>query len=205
MGMTMLASVVLGPGCLVTETPPFLPPERSAPRLVNVSPEPTKLIRVPVSGSNYELPSFQFQVVAEDAGQRIDSRLVIDYGLDPASDPGFDYDLGESIEPGKLSDGPRPLEKKAIIDRKLSRLQYAPDNNGGRSCRTVTLIVSHEFRTSGDRYCPKSLADSDQVSWFVALCPGSDASSASCPVVDCPSDGAEGGHACSDSPSGTAP
>lgn len=192
-------------GCLVTESPAFQAPERTAPRLVNVSPEPTNLLRVPVSGANYDLPSFQFQVVAEDAGQRVDSRLVIDYGLDPATNPGFDYDLGESIEPGKLSDGPRPLERKAIIDRKLSRLQYSPENNGGRSCRTVTLIVSHEFRTSGDRFCPKSLADFDQVSWFVALCPGSDASAASCPIVDCPTDSSESAYFCSDDAKETSP
>jgi hypothetical protein len=174
-------------GCLVTESPSFLAPERSAPKLVNVSPEPTELLRVPVTGQNYELPSFQFQIVSEDAGQRVDSRLVIDYGLDPATNPGFDFDLGESIAPGNLSDGPRPKDRKASIDRKLSRLQYSPDNNEGRSCRTVTLFVSHEFRTSGERYCPASLADSDQVSWFVALCPGSDASPDACPIVGCPS------------------
>lgn len=187
-------------GCLVTESPSFQGPERSAPRLVNVSPEPTSLIRVPVTGGNYELPSFQFQIVAEDAGQRVDSRLVIDYGLDPTTDPGFDYDLGESIEPGSLSDGPRPIEKKAIIDRKLSRLQYAPNNNDGRSCRTVTVLVSHEFRTSGDRFCPVSLSDADQVSWFIALCPGADVSAAECPIVGCPTETPESAHYCNDLP-----
>lgn len=183
----MFAAPATSLGCIVTEAPSFSGPERSAPRLVNVTPERTELLRVPVSGQNYELPAFQFQILSEDVGQRVDSRLVIDYGLDPATNPGFDYDLGESIAPGTLNDGPRPLATKATILRKLSRLQYSPENNEGRSCRTVTLLVSHEFRTSGDRYCPMSLADSDQVSWFVALCPGSDASPEACPVVGCPS------------------
>ena len=198
--VAMAMNTAGGTGCVVTESPKFEGPQRTAPRLVNVSPEPTNLIRVPVTGANYELPSFQFQVVAEDAGQRVDSRMVIDYGLDPATNPGFDYDLGESIEPGTLSDGPRPLEKKAIIDRKLSRLQYSPDNNDARSCRTVTLIVSHEFRTSGDRFCPVALSDSDQTSWFVVLCAGSDASATACPIVDCPTETTESPHFCTDAP-----
>lgn len=173
-------------GCIVTESPSFEAPARTAPRLVNVSPEPTELLRAPASGQVYELPSFQFQIVSEDVGQRVDSRIVVDYGVDPANTGFVDFDLGETIAPGKMTDGPRPKDKKAIIDLKLPRLQYAPDNNGGRSCRTVTLLVSHEFRTSGDRYCPSSVADSDQVSWFVVLCPGADVSPEACPIVDCP-------------------
>lgn len=192
-------------GCIVTDAPTFLGPERTAPRLVSVSPEPSELIRVPTSGPTYDLPSLQFQILSEDAGQRVDSRVVIDYGLDPANDPGFDYDLGVSIAPGRLSDGPRPKDSRAIIDRKLSRLQYAPTNNDGRSCRTVTLIVSHEFRSSGERYCPVDLNDADWVTWFVALCPGSDASEEACPVVGCPAPAPGASFFCGDTAEEVAP
>jgi len=182
---SMLTSVA-STGCLVTESPSFEAPSRTAPRLVNLTPAPAELIRAPVSGQVYELPSFQFQIVSEDAGQRVDSRLVVDYGVDPSNTGFVDFDLGETIAPGKMSDGPRPKDKKAIIDLKLPRLQYSPDNNGGRSCRTVTLLVSHEFRSNGARYCPTRMEDSDQASWFVVLCPGADVSAEACPVVDCP-------------------
>lgn len=159
-------------GCLVTDSPDFSPPARTAPQLFPVLPT-TEFIRALTGESGYQLPKFDANVLSEDAGDDLESALLIDYGVEgPGGDPWLTATPGPTLPARSLADGPR-----------LVSAGWNPFNFGA-GCHTVTMMVTHaKWGVNPGYWCPKEANDYATLTWVVALC-GADVSS--CTFDDCP-------------------
>jgi hypothetical protein len=165
--LTLMAST----SCLVTSTPDFTPPKRTAPFLVVASadPDPRGVLLVnTLEQQDPKLPfTFSADVMSEDQGANVFGHLYIDYGKGTDS-PALDV-ITEipPLDPSTMSDTSRRIGGKWSVEQ----------NYVSGSCHTVTLIVSHEFDSATS--CPVCRSDSSQLTWPVYVC------DAILPAADC--------------------
>ena len=164
---------MLSAACLVTAKPQIEEPQTTAPFLVpsSADPDPREFIRI-----EGDTPITLFaDVVSEDGDRPVLTALYLDYGLQNPDLPDWPYALairGNSFAAGTLADGPRRIHQ-TFIPFLYSQLEPG--------CHTLTLVASHAFeQVTSERYCPSSLADSSQITWYVLKCtaPGN------CPTLD---------------------
>ena len=172
LGLVASAIPMLSSACLVTSKPQIEQSQATAPFLVAASADPDarEFIRL-----DDDTPiTLSADVLSDDGDRRVQTALYVDYGLQNPKLPQWPYALaipGNSFAPATLADGPRRLHQTFVPS--IYKLESG--------CHTLTLIVSHEFDQSTDlRYCPTSLADSSQLTWYLLKCdaPGN------CPTID---------------------
>lgn len=157
----LLATVVTSSSaCLVTGSPDFSPPERTRPQLIAVTP-PTEFIRPAFVDGAFQPETLEAAVLSEDAGDDLEAVLLVDYGyLAPGDIPWRDTAPVDTIAPGTLSDGPRPVS-----------VSWTPRSFIEPGCHTLTLLVTHQKRgTNPGFWCPADADDYASLTWFVALC-----------------------------------
>lgn len=157
-------------GCLVASTPEFEKPERTPPFLLAATADPDIREFVLITDEEANIRNeFSAMVMSEDVGQPVKVALYIDYGEPNVEGRPFHKALilFPEIPPGRMSDNPRQVRAHL----------YPEQENVEPGCHTVTMIVSHEFDYSG---CPKSLADSSQLTWTVLRC----SSATNCVPID---------------------
>ena len=163
---------MLPSACLVTSKPQIEQPRQTAPFLVPASADPDAREFIKLEGDS-PLTLFA-DVVSEDGDRAVLSALYLDYGRQNPDLPDWPYTLaiqGNTFAAGTLADGPRRIHQTFIP----SIYSVEP------GCHTLTLVVSHEFeQVTSERYCPSSLADSSQITWYLLKCsaPGN------CPTID---------------------
>ena len=167
-----LLALMASTSCLVTSTPDFTPPKRTAPFLVAASADPDLrgVFKVNTLEQQANLTfAFSADVVSEDQGAKVFGHLYIDYGKG-IDQPGLDT-ITEvpPLDPSTMSDTSRRISGKWNV--KLSSLKIK------NTCHTVTLIVSHEFDSATS--CPVCRSDSSQLTWPVYVCDG-DLSASDC-------------------------
>jgi hypothetical protein len=141
--------------CLVTPTPDFQAPTRTAPYLVAESAVPA-LPQILVVDANVKSVDFQALVRSEDAGTAVQVRLLVDYGNPFGNCPCQGYAQGNPVAASTLDD-PNPRTAKVTW--------FNPMNGSG--CHTFTLMVSHEFDAQN---CPIDSADASSLTWFAYIC-----------------------------------
>jgi hypothetical protein len=151
------------PACLVTSTPSFEPPKRTAPFLVAAGAQPDPRVMISIDErKTAPAKSFTVDVVSEDNGQDVFFRLYVDYGFKP---PGTD-------QPFRALFANIPaLESSTMSDtmERTVRFTWSPQLTGtGTGCHTLTLIASHDFDPATQ--CPKCLSDSSQITWQLYVC-----------------------------------
>jgi hypothetical protein len=173
----LLFPVIMGNlGCLVTSTPEFEPASQTAPFLIASSADPDNRRMLEVA-SDVEPLKFSADVLSEDAGERVQVALLVDYGV-PNPLTGHVFQDSESfnqpLPPGTLADGPRRISASLVPALRMPT----------PGCHTITMMVTHEFdQVSG---CPATKADSDQLVWFVYKCAdeGCPPTVEACPIAD---------------------
>jgi hypothetical protein len=163
---------MLSAACLVTSKPQIEDPQTTPPFLIAASADPDVREFIKLEG---DTPVTLFaDVVSEDGQQDVQTALYVDYGLQSTVVPDWPYAWairGNQFPAGTLADG----------HRRIHQTFYPSVNTLADGCHTLTLVVSHAFeQEADDRYCPVSLDDSSQLTWYVLKCsaPGN------CPVVD---------------------
>jgi len=162
--LCLLALAVATPACLVTSTPSFEPPERTAPFLVPATavPDP-RLVRIVDSTDLAQKQSVDFSayVISEDRDDVVSFQLYIDYGFpeNPGGQP-FRASFSNIAE----------LPPSTITDTSRSvKARWFPNSmDPGLGCHNVTLIASHEFDSLTG--CPRCQSDSSQITWQVYRC-----------------------------------
>jgi len=156
------------PACLVTSTPDFSPPKRTAPFLIAATavPDPRAVIIVDSSQSTQnQFIDFSAHVLSEDAGDKVQFKLYIDYGFPDSPDPDnrlpFRSEVStiRSLDPSSISDESRPA---------VQARWFPTSPDPGFGCHTVTLIASHEFDDFTN--CPVCKNDSSQITWQAYRC-----------------------------------
>ena len=177
---SLLGMLMLSSACLVLDSPDFSPPPRSAPRLTAVLPV-TELIKAQPTRAGFSLPDFSATVISEDAGQRLFSALLIDYGKESIGGaPWLAEQVGPRLDAKTAADGPRDV-----------RINWKPGNQLNTGCHTVTLLVTHETKGGGvDHLCPTDANDFDTLTWVVSLC-DDDNGAVECSFDGCAVDGEE--------------
>ncbi len=182
----LLATLSASTSCVVTGSPDFSPLERAAPKLIPVTPT-AELMKVIAEGNNFFPEPFAAQVLSEDAGDEIETVLLVDYGLEgPGGEPWLAANVGSRVSAGTLADGPRDFSVMWRPQPAFADL---------RMCHTVTLVVTHEWNgVAPFYYCPADKDDAASLTWVVALCKDS----ASCGFEDCPVSGEDTFRYCGD-------
>lgn len=172
------------PACLVTSSPTFEEPQRTRPFLLAEASSPDlRRIKVVDVAQGKSLPlEFSVQMISEDAGDKVVSRLVLDYGV-PVDNHPYYQALGEgSIDPGTLDEGPRTLAAP-----------WGSSNKPTLGCHYVSLLATHELDLKTG--CPVDPEDFDFLTWTVIVCdsgggpccdPTAPEEDGGCPVLDCP-------------------
>jgi hypothetical protein len=175
LALGLLASLLpmLSSACLVTSKPRFEEPQTTAPFLVASSADPDLREFIKLEGDSPI--TLAADVVSEDGDRSIRTALYLDYGLQNAELPDWPYAVaiaGNTFAAGTMADGPRRVHQTFIP----SIYSLEP------GCHTLTLVVSHQFEEglATERYCPASLADSSQLTWYVLKC----AAPGNCPTID---------------------
>ncbi|MCC6521099.1 MAG: hypothetical protein IT373_00420 [Polyangiaceae bacterium] len=173
--------------CLVTSGPDFSEPAQTRPEIVNIAgcqAEPSlaqiyQFNHEPLAP--YQPAEFQACFLSEDAGEPVQSALLIDYGTqDPSSEDPYRHGIGgPDLDAASLGDGPRRVA-----------IPWTPNHflDSDKGCHTVTLIVTHRFtHLLGKYYCPQDPRDASTLTWFVNVCDGT--ATDPCDLVNCPSSG----------------
>jgi hypothetical protein len=160
--LCLFALFMATPACLVTSTPSFEPPKRTAPFLVAASALPDVRNMILMDARTTPSKVFSAEVVSEDNGQQVLGLLYVDYGYNP---PGTDQPFRAMVA------NIRELDPSTLTDpnARTMRVTWLPEITGTSSgCHTVTLIASHDF--DRETQCPKCLSDSSQITWQVFVC-----------------------------------
>lgn len=169
--LACLAALMTQAGCLVTGSPDIDDPVQTAPFFINASalPNPREIVVIPTESILKQEPvTFSAEFVGEDAGEPLQARYYIDLGIENAAGlPYFETRGVTEFPPGSFDDAPRRVEASV-------RAHLLP-----AGCRTFTLMLSHGFDFVTN--CPRSLADSTQLTWMYVTC-----ESGSCPLDACP-------------------
>jgi hypothetical protein len=156
-----LLFAMLLPACLVTSSPTFEEPKRTAPFLRAPSAVPA-LNQITVVDATANMPPaavFRADVVSEDNGEGVVGKLVLDYGIQTQSGFPYRFSLADADAPSGTLDGPaRTMTAKWFPD--------APPTTAG--CHNVTLLATHKFDV--DTGCPSSADDFDFLTWTVIVC-----------------------------------
>jgi hypothetical protein len=168
--LCLLAIAMATPACLVTSTPSFDPPKRTAPFLITSSAEPNARNVIIFDEKMIQSMVFTADVISEDNGQDVLFLLYVDFGFTPPEgQPPDTYPLFrglvpniKSLDPGTMAD-PKPR-------RMMPGAKWVPQVSGAINpgCHTVTMMASHAFDT--ETQCPKCLNDSSQITWQVYYC-----------------------------------
>ncbi|MFO0662124.1 MAG: hypothetical protein U0165_20170 [Polyangiaceae bacterium] len=145
----------LAHGCLITSTTDFAAQPKSPPFLNGFSASPPIDEFVVVATTQTDPLSFSAQVRAEDEGEPLDAKLVID---------------AASAQPG-LVDFLR-LAPGTFNQARTISLSWQPSAAiGGQSvapgCHTITMIVTHQYQL--DSFLPADASDADQLTWWVLV------------------------------------
>ena len=172
------------PACLVTASPTFEEPNRTRPFLLAEasSPDVRQIKDVDIAKGKSLPLEFSALVVSEDAGDKVLSRLVLDYGVAVDNHPYYQA-LGEgSIGPATLDDGPRTLTAP-----------WGSTSKPTLGCHYVSLLATHELDLKTG--CPVDPEDLDSLTWTVVVCdtsggpccdPTAPEDEGGCSVHDCP-------------------
>lgn len=157
------------PACLVTSTPSFDQPKRTAPFLITSSADPNAHSVLIFDEQMIESMVFTADVISEDDGQDVVFNLYVDYGFIPPEGQTLNNRLPfrgysstiASLKPSTMTN-PKP--------RRMQGAKWVPQVSGAinTGCHTVTLMASHAFDT--ETQCPKCLNDSSQITWQVFYC-----------------------------------
>ncbi|MFO0756787.1 MAG: hypothetical protein U0359_09860 [Byssovorax sp.] len=153
------------PACLVTSTPSFDPPQQTRPFLVpsSADPDPRGILIV----DSLNLPTyFEFtaNVVSNDANEKVDLKLYLDYGFTNVAGQPFRKSIGSpaSLDASTMDNDKRPP----------ARIKWYPGLEPiDMGCHTMTLIASHHFDDTME--CPVCRNDSSQITWPVFRCDSS--------------------------------
>lgn len=171
MSLVGLPALMIQAGCLVTSSPDIDDPVQTPPFFITASalPNTREIVVIPTESILKQEPvTFSAEFVSEDAGEPIQARYYIDLGIENAAGlPYFETRGITEVPPGSFDDGPRRVEASV-------RAHLLP-----AGCRTFTLMLSHGFDFVTN--CPRSLADSTQLTWMYVTC-----ESGSCPLETCP-------------------
>ena len=155
---------MLSNACLLLGEPNTDPPKRTRPVLRRPDPPENEFTRLLRNADQvYDAVHFRAEVRSEDAGQDLDTVLLIDYGKpNPAGEPWLDAVPGPILQPQTIADGWRSISIDWLPKEALT----------GAGCHTVTMLVTHEItRATADGYfCPRDLDDYDTQTWLVVLC-----------------------------------
>ncbi len=176
----MGASLLTATNACVIGEPDFTPPERTRPQLIAVTPPTTELLRItPTSANTFAPLNFTVQLVSEDAGDDVEAALLLNYGHPSTLIPGTPYENAvdnKEWPAGTLADGPRPLTLTWPVPQLI---------NESHICKSLTVIATHSlYGFTPYRDCPTDIADSDTLTWFVALCENL----SDCSIDDCIAD-----------------
>jgi hypothetical protein len=182
-----LAMLLVGaPACLITADPDFTPPARSRPEIITSDacpPSPAvgkvALFQPTPPNSSYTPIEFSACVVSEDAGQDVQTVLLIDYGDDSGVALGpYRWAIpGEPLKAATLADGPREIT-----------IKWLPQKQEPPGCHTVTLLVTHQFQQiNGIYHCPADANDAATLTWFAYVC--DQTAIESCGAMICPIEG----------------
>jgi hypothetical protein len=168
-----LAAISMLSGCLVDDPPPFIAPQKTAPRLDYSKAEPG-LDQLIVTNSG-DLITFKLPVTSEDAGDSLFASLWFDYTPDSGM-----------VEPS----GSVPIPASTLENTKRAvtlPLTIRPDIKPG--CHRYTLRVTHQSNVvegHPDRVINK--ADLAEAFWFanINVAPENAGS-----LVNCPSGGSK--------------
>lgn len=164
--------------CLLLGEPDTTPPTRTRPELRALGPAPTEVYISVATGNAHAPIDFTAEVRSEDAGDELETILLIDYGQSNALGTPWLDESPVSLNPSgpaTLSDGWRFL-KGVWLPQQI--------NVGDPECHTVTMVVSHQFEETLERaYCPADPEDVARITWFVHLC--QDPTGETCPVTEC--------------------
>ncbi len=159
--------------CLVTSSPTFEDPPATKPFLEfeTAQPDPRNVL---ILNENIDLLTFEAFVRSEDVGQKVEVRLLLDYGTCNALQQPF----LDSFDDADVAAG--TFDEK---DR-LASVRYATVNLDP-GCHRLTLMASHAF--DGASGCPVDEEDFTQITWTVFRCAGDDCGAfnpASCPPIE---------------------
>lgn len=156
------------PACLVTSDPDFSPPSQTRPEIIANDP----YLPSPAVGklafyqwneaSEYTAVEFSAWVQSEDAEEPVQNVLLIDYGewSDYTDGPYAIFQLGPPLAPASLADGPREVA-----------IPWRPQREAEQGCHTVTLVVTHDFKSDYPGYhCPSTADDASFLTWFALVC-----------------------------------
>ena len=159
--------------CVITSSPEFQDPEKTAPRLAVdlATPDPRAIVFLQPTDVSLPLATY---VESEDAGEKLEVRILADYGSQSGTRPFQSVSIPQYIQPGHIEDGPRPVS--VTWGDGAQRLDVG--------CHRLTLIVSHQF---GDDGCPIDENDYDALTWLVVRCGSGGCPDLSDPATTCPS------------------
>jgi hypothetical protein len=143
-------------GCLITDTPAFDAPRRTAPYLTNLDPSPmhTQSINlVPGTTATYETEDISFDLESEDLGQRVTVLLYVDLKglyspINPLPIKTWDLAPGTLKSPRRTTTYTMDLNNPAQV----------------AGCHAITVVASHDFFTVPPR--PVDVNDVDTATWF---------------------------------------
>lgn len=157
-------------GCVVVSDPEFEDPARSAPVFLpdRAVPDPRTFLQLNQTTNQF---TFSGLFVSEDAGQELEARLYVDYGVVTLDKPYADVIIGNRIPAGTIEDGAREASATWTSGE-------APISPG---CHRMTLVVAHEYGADGCPVSPPNAAphqvDYDVITWTVVRC------DAECPPI----------------------
>lgn len=169
-----VAGISMLSGCLVDDPPPFVAPQKTAPRL-DYSRATPGLDQVIVRNSG-ELIEFRIPVTSEDAGDPLQAQLLLDYGGDGAQ---ADFLRPATMPASTLSDtNPRVFNMPWTV-----RPSVAP------GCHRFTLRVTHASNVPTEH--PELAIDKSDLAeafWFGNINVGPEDAGT---LVNCPSGGSK--------------
>jgi hypothetical protein len=153
-------AVLGGPGCLITSNADFNQVKRTPPFLTSLTPAPFLVTTVRGVAGMYPPPQpITFQVVSEDLQSgALQAVLLFDFqGFSAPVNPSL---WNQDIPAGHLDDPTRGYK---------APVSFPTGTQPG--CHSVTLAVSHEFKTSPGttRIAPKDEGDVATATWWYQL------------------------------------
>jgi hypothetical protein len=157
-----MALALASASCLVTESPDFQPVGRGRPQLLPSELLPTTEVIKKTMGE--PIPAFPVKYISEDAGERLQFTLLVDYGTPPGNAPNQPYRYSQWTRPAE-----RACTATEVCTAELPA--WTGDSNDAPGCHTLTLVATHAFfGFSPYERCPKSADDADTLTWVVFLC-----------------------------------
>jgi hypothetical protein len=156
-------------GCLVDDPPPFIAPQKTAPRL-DYSKALPGLDQIIIKNSG-ELIPFSIPVASEDAGDPLVAQLLFDYAGD-GSNPDF-------LRPANLPASTLDDQKERVL-----KLPWKVRDGVARGCHRFTLRVTHQSNVKpGEPELAIDKADQAEAFWFANINVAPDDAGS---LVDCP-------------------